>query len=125
MRRSDQARCETLKSHDLRLQLSNRVDHEVPISGDGGDLGEKARELLCEIAQAHEMRIYAGSINRDHVHMLLTPHLSVSRAVESGKSSQRLLSEYRPTDPAFSGNPKPPPLGGGVFTRWRIRAAGR
>jgi hypothetical protein len=125
MRRSDQARCETLKSHDLRLQLSNRVDHEVPISGDGGDLGEKARELLCEIAQAHEMRIYAGSINRDHVHMLLTPHLSVSRAVESGKSSQRLISEYRPTDPAFSGNPKPPPLGGGVFTRWRIHAAGR
>jgi len=64
MRRSDQARCETLKSHDLRLQLSNRVDHEVPISGDGGDLGEKNRELLCEIAQAHEMRIYAGSITR-------------------------------------------------------------
>ena len=125
MRRSDQARCETLKSHDLRLQLSNRVDHEVPISGDGGDLGEKARELLCEIAQAHEMRIYAGSINRDHVHMLLTPHLSVSRAVESGKSSQRLISEYRPTDPAFSGNPKPPPLGGGVFTRWSFHAAGR
>ena len=46
----------------------------------GGDVGQRARELLREIARAHEMIIYAGSINRDHVHMLIgiPPHLSVS-----------------------------------------------
>jgi Transposase and inactivated derivatives len=44
------------------------------------------------------MTIYAGSINRDHVHMLISipPQLSVSRAVQylKGKSSHKLLSEY-------------------------------
>jgi len=45
------------------------------------------------------MVIYAGSINRDHVHMLIgiPPNLSVSRAVQylKGKSSHKLLSEYQ------------------------------
>jgi len=45
------------------------------------------------------MKIYAGSVNRDHVHMLtgILPNLSVSRAVQflKGKSSHRLLSEYK------------------------------
>ena len=99
MRRSGYARCEAWKSHDLGLQVSHRVDHEVPISGDGRGRGQRARELLREIAQAPEMRIYAGSINRDHVHMLIgiPPHLSVSRAVQylKGKSSHKLLSEYQ------------------------------
>ena len=46
-----------------------------------------------------EMIIYAGSINRDHIHMLIgiPPQLSVSRAVQylKGKSSHKLLSEYK------------------------------
>jgi len=45
------------------------------------------------------MVIYAGSINRDHVHMLIgiPPQMSVSRAVQylKGKGSHRLLSEYK------------------------------
>ncbi len=44
------------------------------------------------------MTIYAGAINRDHVHLLISipPNVSVSRAVQflKGKSSHRLLSEY-------------------------------
>ena len=55
--------------------------------------------MLREIARSKEMQIYAGSINRDHVHMLISipPQLSVSRAVQylKGKSSHRLLSEFR------------------------------
>jgi putative transposase len=47
---------------------------------------------------AHEMLIHAGSVNRDHVHMLLSipPSLSVSRAVQylKGRSSHKLLSEF-------------------------------
>ena len=64
----------------------------------GGDVGQRCRELLRETAQAHEIVIHAGSINRDHVHMLLSipPHLSVSRAVQylKGRSSHKLLSEF-------------------------------
>lgn len=63
-----------------------------------GDVGQRCRELLREIARSQEMVIYAGSINRDHVHMLIgiPPHISVSRAVQymKGKSSHKLLSEY-------------------------------
>ena len=46
-----------------------------------------------------EMIIYAGAINRDHVHMLIgiPPNLSVSKAVQylKGKSSHKLMSEYK------------------------------
>ena len=63
---------------------SDGVDH-ITIGGD-------------KIARSLEMTIYAGAINREHVHMLIgiPPHLSVSRAVQflKGKSSHRLLSEY-------------------------------
>ena len=45
-----------------------------------------------------EMTIYAGSINRDHVHMLIgiLPNVSVSKAVQylKGKSSHKLLTEF-------------------------------
>ena len=65
----------------------------------GGEVGNRCRELLREIAMSKEMIIYAGSINRDHVHMLIgiPPQISVSRAVQylKGKSSHRLLSEYQ------------------------------
>jgi putative transposase len=63
-----------------------------------GDVGLRCRELLREIARSQEMIIYAGSINRDHVHLLIgiPPQLSVSRAVQflKGKSSHKLLSEF-------------------------------
>ncbi len=64
----------------------------------GGDVGLRCRELLREISRSKEMKIYAGSINRDHVHLLIgiPPNLSVSRAVQflKGKSSHKLLSEF-------------------------------
>ncbi len=58
----------------------------------------RARELLREIARSLEMTIYAGAINREHVHLLIgiPPQISVSRAVQflKGKSSTRLLKEF-------------------------------
>ena len=64
----------------------------------GGDVGCRCRELMREVAQSKEMTIYIGSINRDHVYMLIgiPPYLSVSKAVQylKGKSSHKLLSEY-------------------------------
>lgn len=58
-----------------------------------GDVGERTRELLGEIARSQEMTIYAGAINRDYVHMLISmpPYRSASKAVQylKGKSSHR------------------------------------
>ena len=63
-----------------------------------GDVGLRVRELLREIGRSLEMTIYAGAINRDHVHLLIgiPPHVSVSRAAQylKGKSSHKLLGEY-------------------------------
>ena len=59
---------------------------------------EKARELLREIAIRNDMKIYAWSINRDHVHILIsiTPNMSVSKAVQILKwtSSRKLFEEF-------------------------------
>lgn len=64
----------------------------------GGDVGSRCRELLRETARAHEIVVHAGSISRDHVHMLVSipPNLSVSRAVQhlKGCSSHKPLSEF-------------------------------
>lgn len=64
----------------------------------GGDVRSRYRELLRETARPHEMAVHDGSINRDHVHMLMSipPNLSVSRAVQhlKGRSSNKLLSEF-------------------------------
>jgi putative transposase len=84
--------------HGVGLQISPGVDDEVPVLVLGGDVGQRCRELLREISRSQEMVIYAGSINRDHVHMLIgiPPQISVSRAVQylKGKSSHKLLSEF-------------------------------
>ena len=63
-----------------------------------GDVGHRCSELLREIAHSKEMTVYAGSINRDHVHMRIgiPPNLSVLKAVQylKGKSTHKLLTEY-------------------------------
>ncbi len=67
----------------------------------GGDVGLRTRELQREIALSQKMMIHAGSVNRDHVHLLtsIPSQLSVSRAVQfmKGKSSSRLQPEQQPT----------------------------
>ena len=63
-----------------------------------GDISLRAREVLREIAQSKELQVFAGAINRDHVHMFIgiPPYLAVSRAVQhlKGKSSHQLLCEF-------------------------------
>jgi len=64
MRPCGYARCKARKSHD-------RVGNEVPVSC----IGRRCRATGAGIAagnpRAHAMTIYAGAINRDHVHMLI------------------------------------------------------
>ena len=81
---------------DCKCHLVWVTKYRYPVLG--GDVGVRCRELLRETARAHEMVVHAGSINRDHVHMLLSipPSLSVSRAAQhlKGRSSHKLLSEF-------------------------------
>jgi putative transposase len=72
--------------------------YPVLVGSEPGTVGHRTRELLREISRSLELTIYAGAINREHVHMLIAipPHISVSRAVQflKGKSSHKLLSEF-------------------------------
>ena len=55
---------------DCKYHLVWVTQYRYPVLG--GDVGVRCRELLRETAVAHEMVIHAGSVNRDHVHMLLS-----------------------------------------------------
>jgi putative transposase len=85
-----------MRSGDCKYHLVWITKYRYPILV--GDVGQRARELLREIARSMELKIYAGAINRDHMHMLISipPNLSVSRVVQflKGKSSHKLLREY-------------------------------
>ncbi len=87
------AGCHTLWYCTLHLVWVTKYRYPVL----SGDVGERVRELLRGVSRAPEMRIYAGSVNRDHVQMptAAPTHLSVSRAVQylKVKSLHKLLSE--------------------------------
>ena len=55
---------------DCKYHLVWVTKYRYPVLG--GDVGLRCRELLRETAAAHEMVIHAGSVNRDHVHLLLS-----------------------------------------------------
>lgn len=73
----------------------------------GGDVGNRYRELLRGTARAHEMVVHAGSINRDHAHMLVSIPPNLSR-------SYRLLCKRLP------GNGQP---GGAISERAQVAQA--
>ena len=103
---------------DCKYHLVWVTKYRFPILG--GDVGQRARELLREIARANEMTIYAGAINRDHVHMLISipPQMSVSRAVQflKGKSSHKLLTEFQSLRKTVLGSA---PVGTGILGRYK------
>jgi REP element-mobilizing transposase RayT len=67
---------------DCKYHLVWVTKYRYPVLG--GDVGVRCRESLRETARGHETVIHSGSVNRDHVHMLMSirPSLSVSRVVQ-------------------------------------------
>src|ERR1017187_4309383 len=61
---------------DCKYHLVWITKYRYPVLG--GDVGIRCRELLRETARAHEMVIHAGSVNRDHVHLLVSIPPSLS-----------------------------------------------
>jgi len=72
-----------------------------------GDVGLRLREMIRQICQANEIEILQGHIRPDHVHLLLSvpPNLAPSRVMQAikGKTSNRLLVEYRALRESFWG----------------------
>ena len=86
------------RPHRLGLQVPLGVGNKVPLPGAWWRCWGSLPRAVAETARAQEMVVHAGSINRDHLYMLLSipPNLSVSRAVQhsKGRSSHKLLSEF-------------------------------
>ena len=72
-----------------------------------GDIAVRVRDLIREISRSLDVEILKGHVSRDHVHMFVSipPQVSVSNYVKAvkGKSSRKLLSEYRRLSKAFWG----------------------
>lgn len=72
-----------------------------------GDVGLKLRDLIREICRSNDIEILKGHVRPDHVHLLLDvpPHLAPSRVMQAikGKSSVRLMREFRSLSKAFWG----------------------
>lgn len=72
-----------------------------------GTVAVRTRELLREICKVQDVEIIKGHISKDHVHMFVSvpPHISVSKLVQAmkGKTSRKLLSEFKPLSKQFWG----------------------
>jgi putative transposase len=63
-----------------------------------GRIAERARELLRQGCDAHNITIIRGSVSKDHVHMLIScpPTLAPSKILQylKGRSSKMLQEEF-------------------------------
>ena len=91
---------------DCKYHIAWTTKYRYPVLK--GNVWYRCCELLWEIAISKEMRIYTGSISRDRIHMLIgiSPNMSVSKAVQylKGKSSHKLMSEYKALKRRYRGS---------------------
>lgn len=72
-----------------------------------GDVAVRLRELIRKICKALDIEIIKGHVSKDHVHLFasIPPQLSISKMMGriKGKTSRKLLSEYRRLSTEFRG----------------------
>lgn len=92
-------------TYDLKYHLVWITKYRKPVLD--GETAKRVRELIREICRAQDVEIIKGHVSRDHVHIFVSvpPHVSVSRLMQSikGKSSRKMLSEFKPLSRAFWG----------------------
>ena len=83
--------------HDIQYHLCWCTKYRYPVLR--GEVGERCRDLLRQIAMAREITIIWGALAPDHVHMLISapPVLAAAKIVQylKGRSSRKLQMEYR------------------------------
>ena len=91
--------------YDIKYHIVWITKYRKPVMR--GEIAERLRDLIREICKARDIEILKGHVSRDHVHVFLSvpPHLSVSQLVQSlkGKTSRKLLMEYKSLSRAFWG----------------------
>jgi len=91
--------------YDLKYHLVWITKYRKPVLH--GEVAIRLRELIREICKGMEVEIIKGHVSKDHVHVLVSvpPYISVSKLMQriKGKSSRKLLGEYRVLSKAFWG----------------------
>ena len=91
--------------YDLKYHLVWITRYRKPVFF--GDVAIRLRELIREICKSLDIEIIKGHVSKDHVHLFVSvpPQLSISKVVGriKGKTSRRLLSEYRRLSKEFWG----------------------
>lgn len=72
-----------------------------------GQIGLRLRDLVRQICAANDVIIVSGSVQADHVHLLLSvpPKLSVSKLMQllKGRTSRKMLAEFEGLSREFWG----------------------
>ena len=91
--------------YDIKYHIVWITKYRKPIMR--GDIAERLRDLIREICKTKDVEIIKGHISKDHVHIFVSvpPHISISQLVKSikGKSSRKLMMEYKRLSKAFWG----------------------
>ena len=98
--------CKTSHSvYDLKYHLVWITKYRKPVFF--GDVAVRLRELIREICKSLDIEIIKGHVSKDHVHLFVSvpPQLSISKVMGriKGKTSRKLLSEYRRLSKEFWG----------------------
>ncbi|HEY4313344.1 MAG TPA: IS200/IS605 family transposase [Pirellulales bacterium] len=90
---------------DLKYHFVWITKYRKPVLVDA--VGIRLPELVREVCRSNEIEIIERSVSPDHVHVLLScpPNLSPSKIMQyiKGKSSRKLLMEFRHLQKAFRG----------------------
>ena len=101
----DPYRRTTHSVYDLKYRVVWITKYRKPILY--GEVAHRLREVIREICRELEVEIVKGHVSKDHVHLLVSvpPYVSLSKFVQriKGKSSRKLLSEYRRLSRQFWG----------------------
>jgi len=83
--------------YDLKYHLVWITKYRKPVIF--GDVAIRLRELIREICKSLDIEIIKGQFSKDHVHLFVSvpSQLSISKVMGriKGKTSRKMLSEYR------------------------------
>ena len=91
--------------YDLKYHLVWITKYRKPVFF--GDVAVRLRDLIREICKSLDIEIIKGHVSKDHVHLFVSvpPQLYISKLMGriKGKTSRKLLTEYRRLSKEFWG----------------------
>jgi putative transposase len=92
--------------YDLKYHLVWITKYPKPVFF--GNVAVRLRELIREICKSLDLEIIKDHVSKDHVHLFVSalPQLSICKVMGriKGKTSRKLLSEYRRLSKEFWGH---------------------